>query len=80
MTLPYPKIPPDIISFGPFKLRWYGVMYLVGYFVGYRLALSRIRRGASVLTQQQLDTLVAYLVVGMLIGARLIYVFVYDFP
>lgn len=80
MTLPYPRIPPDIISFGPFKLRWYGVMYLVGYFVGYRLALSRIRRGASVLTQQQLDTLVAYLVVGMLIGARLIYVFVYDFP
>jgi len=80
MTLPYPKVPPDIISFGPFKLRWYGVMYLVGYFVGYRLALSRIRRGASVLTQQQLDTLVAYLVVGMLIGARLIYVFVYDFP
>ena len=80
MTIPYPRIPPDIISFGPFKLRWYGVMYLVGYFVGYRLALSRIRRGASVLTQQQLDTLVAYLVVGMLIGARLIYVFVYDFP
>ncbi|HEX9219124.1 MAG TPA: prolipoprotein diacylglyceryl transferase [Gemmatimonadaceae bacterium] len=80
MTIPYPRIPPDIISFGPFKLRWYGVMYLVGYFVGYRLALSRIRRGASVLTQQQLDTLVAYLVIGMLIGARLVYVFVYDFP
>ena len=79
MTLPYPRIPPDIISFGPFRLRWYGVMYLVGYFVGYRLALSRIRRGASVLTQQQLDTLVAYLVIGMLIGARLVYVSVYDF-
>jgi len=80
MTLPYPKIPPDIISFGPFKLRWYGVMYLVGYVVGYRLALARIRRGVSSLTRKELDALLPYLVVGMLIGARLIYVFVYDFP
>lgn len=80
MTIPYPKIPPDIISIGPFHLRWYGVMYVVGYLVGYRLALARIRRGISALTQKQLDALIPYLVVGMLIGARLVYVFVYDFP
>src|SRR6266566_2222736 len=80
MTIPYPKIPPDIISIGPFHLRWYGVMYLVGYFVGYRIALSRIRRGISALTQKELDSLLPYLVLGMLIGARLVYVFVYDFP
>jgi len=55
-------------------------MYVVGYFVGYRLALARIRRGASELTEKDLDSLIAYLVVGMLIGARLIYVLVYDFP
>src|SRR5213596_3010672 len=55
-------------------------MYLVGYFVGYRIALSRIRRGISALTQKELDSLLPYLVLGMLIGARLVYVFVYDFP
>jgi phosphatidylglycerol:prolipoprotein diacylglycerol transferase len=54
-------------------------MYVVGYVVGYRLALARIRRGAGELTEQDLDALISYLVVGMLIGARLIYVFVYDF-
>lgn len=80
MTIPYPKIPPDIVSVGPFHLRWYAVMYVVGYVIGYRLALARIRRGASVLTQKQLDDLVYYLVLGMLVGARLIYVLVYDFP
>jgi len=64
MTLPYPNIPPDIISFGPFHLRWYGVMYLVGYFVGYRLALARIRRGIGVLTQKELDALIPYLSSG----------------
>lgn len=78
-VLPYPRIPPVIFSVGPFALRWYGLMYVVGYFVGYRLALARIRRGASELTEKDLDSLIAYLVVGMLIGARLIYVLVYDF-
>lgn len=80
MTIPYPRIPPDIISIGPLHLRWYAVMYVVGYVVGYRLVLARIRRGISALTQKQLDDLLPYLVIGMLIGARLIYVFVYDFP
>ncbi|HET9636372.1 MAG TPA: prolipoprotein diacylglyceryl transferase [Gemmatimonadaceae bacterium] len=80
MTIPYPRIPPDIISIGPFHLRWYAVMYVVGYFIGYRLVLGRIRRGMSALTKEQLDDLLPYLVIGMLIGARLIYVFVYDFP
>lgn len=80
MTIPYPKIPPDIISIGPLRLRWYGIMYLVAYFVGYRLVLARIRRGASALTRKDLDALIPYLVIGMLIGARLVYVFVYDFP
>ncbi|HKR08798.1 MAG TPA: prolipoprotein diacylglyceryl transferase [Gemmatimonadaceae bacterium] len=80
MTLPYPRIPPDIISIGPFHLRWYAVMYVVGYFVGYRIVMARIRRGISALTRKQLDDLLPYLVIGMLIGARLVYVFVYDFP
>jgi phosphatidylglycerol:prolipoprotein diacylglycerol transferase len=79
-VIPFPHIPPVIVSVGPLSLRWYGVMYVVGYFVGFRLALARIRRGASALTEKQLDDLLAYLVVGMLVGARLIYVLVYDFP
>ena len=80
MVIPYPRIPPTIVSIGPFALRWYGVMYLVGYYLGYRLALARIRRGLSALTEMDLDALIAYLVIGMLIGARITYVLVYDFP
>jgi phosphatidylglycerol:prolipoprotein diacylglycerol transferase len=78
-VMPYPHIPPVIVSIGPFALRWYGVMYVVGYFVGFRLVMARIRRGVSALTEKDLDALIAYLVVGMLIGARLVYVLVYDF-
>jgi phosphatidylglycerol:prolipoprotein diacylglycerol transferase len=77
MVIPYPRIPPTIVSVGPFALRWYSLMYVVGYVLGYRLVLNRIERGRSSLTRADLDNLIWYLVVGMLIGARIIYVIVY---
>ena len=78
MPIPYPRIPPDIIHVGPFRLRWYGVMYFVGYVVGVALARRRIDRGRSLLTREQIDQLIAYVVIGMLIGARLVYEVVYS--
>jgi len=77
MVIPYPRIPPTIVSIGPIALRWYSVMYVVGYVLGYRLALRRIGTGRSRLSREDLDNLIWYLVAGMLIGARLVYVFVY---
>jgi phosphatidylglycerol:prolipoprotein diacylglycerol transferase len=55
-------------------------MYVVGYYIGYRLARWRIERSLTPITKKQLEDLVYYLVFGMLIGARIIYVLVYDFP
>ena len=77
MVIPYPRIPPTIVSFGPFAIRWYSLMYVVGYVLGYRLVLKRIQSGRSKLTRADLDNLIWYLVVGMLLGARLVYVLVY---
>jgi phosphatidylglycerol---prolipoprotein diacylglyceryl transferase len=78
VTLPYPHISPDIIRIGPFALRWYGLMYVVGYVVGVRIARQRVRRGLTPFGVAEIDALVGYLVVGMLVGARLVYVVVYD--
>ena len=77
MVIPYPRIPPTIFSVGPLALRWYGLMYVVGYFVGYRLVLRRIAAGRTRLARADLENLIWYLVAGMLIGARLFYVLVY---
>jgi len=77
MVIPYPRIPPTIVSVGPFAIRWYSLMYVVGYVLGYRLVLKRIESGRSSLTRADLDNLIWYLVVGMLVGARVIYVLVY---
>lgn len=77
MVIPYPRIPPAIVSIGPIAIRWYSVMYVVGYVLGYRLVLRRIHTGRSSLSSADLDNLIWYLVAGMLIGARLVYVLVY---
>jgi phosphatidylglycerol:prolipoprotein diacylglycerol transferase len=77
MVIPYPRIPPTIVSIGPIALRWYSLMYVVGYVLGYRLVLRRVAGGRSAITHAELDSLIWFLVAGMLIGARVVYVFVY---
>jgi len=78
MTIPYPHISPVIFSIGPIAIRWYGAMYFLGYAVGVYLARVRIRKGLVAMTYAQLDTLVGHLVVGMLVGARILYAVVYE--
>src|ERR1700688_2948240 len=78
MTIPYPHIPPELVRVGPIAVRWYGLMYLVGYLVGYRVMRARIERGLISLTQSDLDALIGYLAAGMLVGARLVYAIVYE--
>jgi phosphatidylglycerol:prolipoprotein diacylglycerol transferase len=77
MVIPYPRIPPTIVSFGPFALRWYSVMYVIGYALGYWLVLKRAATGRARMTRADLDNLIWYLAAGMIIGARVVYVLVY---
>jgi len=53
-------------------------MYVVGYVIGNALARYRVRRGRSLLSRSQIDGLIAYAVIGMLIGARAVYIVVYS--
>ena len=78
MTIPYPQISPDIFRLGPFRIRWYGVMYVVGYVVGYRIIKRRVARGLVRLSRSELDALIGYLVAGMLVGARIMYAVAYQ--
>jgi phosphatidylglycerol:prolipoprotein diacylglycerol transferase len=78
MTVPYPHIPPELVRIGPVVIRWYGLMYVVGYVVGVRIARARIARGLVAMTERDLDALVGYLMAGMLVGARTVYAIVYE--
>jgi phosphatidylglycerol---prolipoprotein diacylglyceryl transferase len=78
LTIPYPQLSPIVFHIGPIAVRWYGIMYFLGYATGVYLARRRIRRGLVPMTTEQLDSLVGYLIVGMLVGARLVYALVYQ--
>ena len=80
MIIPYPNISPVAFRIGPVAVRWYGIMYLSGYVVGNAMAKRRSRRRLWTLDESAIDALIGYLVLGMLIGARLVYVLVYDWP
>ncbi|HLB08746.1 MAG TPA: prolipoprotein diacylglyceryl transferase [Gemmatimonadaceae bacterium] len=78
MSIPFPQLSPVAFSVGPIAVRWYGIMYFLGYALGVYLARRRIRLGLVPLTTAQLDSLVGYLIVGMLVGARVVYALVYQ--
>lgn len=59
-------------------LRWYSTMYLVGFIYVYCACRYWISKGTIMLTPILLDTLIAYLIIGMIAGARTFYVFVYN--
>jgi phosphatidylglycerol---prolipoprotein diacylglyceryl transferase len=76
-VLTYPNIDPIAFSIGPLSVRWYGLMYLVGFVAGWWLGLRRIKQGLAPVTRQQLDDLLFLVVLGVIVGGRLGYVLFY---
>lgn len=60
-------------------LRWYSTMYLLGFLTFYLTCLWWIKKKAVMLTENLLVTLIAFIIIGMLVGARFAYVFIYNF-
>jgi len=70
---------PVIVSLGPLQVHWYGLMYVVAFFVVYQLVLYRIRTEKLEYTKQTISDFMIWVILGILIGGRLGYVFFYDF-
>ncbi|SFZ74708.1 prolipoprotein diacylglyceryl transferase [Chitinimonas taiwanensis] len=78
MPMIHPHIDPVALHLGPLSIRWYGLMYLVGFVFFLVLGHYRIRRNPqSGWTGQQLDDLLFYGVLGVILGGRLGYVLFY---
>jgi phosphatidylglycerol---prolipoprotein diacylglyceryl transferase len=76
--MPTFQIDPVIFSLGPLQVRWYGLMYVVGFVVGSYLLRVLVKDGFFQVAKQKVDSLVTYILIGMFIGARTVYVFVYN--
>jgi phosphatidylglycerol:prolipoprotein diacylglycerol transferase len=69
-VIKYPDIDPVAIAIGPLKLRWYGIMYLIGFWAGWWLARVRARRPGSGWRPEEVTDLLFYVAVGVVIGGR----------
>jgi phosphatidylglycerol:prolipoprotein diacylglycerol transferase len=69
--IPFPEFDPVALSLGPLKVRWYGLMYVVGFLGGWWIARRRAAQPGSTWTPLQVDDLIFYCVFGVILGGRI---------
>lgn len=75
--LTYSEIDPIIFSVGPLAIRWYGLMYVIGFIAAWILASRRARERRSPVKSKQVDDLIFLAMIGVIVGGRLGYSIVY---
>lgn len=75
--LTYPDIDPIALQLGPLKVHWYGLTYLVGFLGAWWLARIRALKPGSTWTGEQVDDLIFYAMLGVVLGGRIGYLVFY---
>ncbi len=75
----FPQIDPVIFSIGPLAVRWYGMMYLLGFVGGYFMMchIAKLRKFEG-LNNETISDLLFYGVLGVVLGGRLGYTLFYN--
>ncbi|WP_296817625.1 prolipoprotein diacylglyceryl transferase [Brevundimonas sp.] len=79
----FPEFDPILFQIGPVAIRWYALAYVAGILLGWRYAAMLARRealwspGRSPATPAQIDDLVLWVTLGVILGGRLGYVLFY---
>jgi phosphatidylglycerol:prolipoprotein diacylglycerol transferase len=83
LSVVFPNFDPVLIHIGPLAIRWYALAYVAGILLGWRYAVGLVRNarlwGASAppANPEQVDDLVLWLTLGIILGGRLGYVLFY---
>ena len=74
-----PQIDPIIFHLGPLAVRWYGMMYLLGFVAAFFIIKRLAPRRQLMLNHDTVSDLLFYIVLGVIIGGRFGYVLFYNF-
>ncbi len=75
--LPFPDISPIMFSVGPLAVRWYSMAYLAGIVIGWYLLNRNVAKNSLGLSKQDVEDLIFYLTLGIIVGGRLGYAIFY---
>ena len=80
----FPEFDPVLVSIGPLDIRWYALAYVAGIVLGWWYAARIIKTerlwapGKAPINSQQLDDLVLWVTLGVILGGRLGYALFYQ--
>jgi len=69
------NVDPELISLGVFHIRWYGLMFALSFIIGYAIVERQFKHENENL--KWLESLLMYIVIATIVGARLGHVFFY---
>ena len=75
--MPIHHIDPVALQLGPISIRWYGLMYLIGFALFLLLGRLRSRDAWRDMSAQDVDDLLFYGMIGVIVGGRLGHVIFY---
>lgn len=81
--MPFPHIDPILVQIGPFAIRWYALAYIATILLGWRYAVTMVRDPKLWIyrlppaTAEQIDDLVLWATLGVIVGGRLGHVLFY---
>lgn len=70
------NIYPELVNFGPFTIRWYGLLFVAGFILTVLVAYWIFKREKRDI--RHLESIALYLLIGMIVGARLGHIFFYN--
>ncbi len=76
--LTFPNIDPILFSFGPLHVRWYGLMYILGFTASYLLVRRQIQVLDDKKLEENFENLNLVLILCVVLGGRLGYVVFYN--
>ncbi|WP_232628452.1 prolipoprotein diacylglyceryl transferase [Methylobacterium sp. Leaf118] len=85
LALPFPAIDPVAVSLGPIEIKWYALSYIAGlvggWFYARRLVAAKALWGAVKRpTLADIDDLIVWVALGVVLGGRIGYVLFYNLP
>lgn len=77
--LQHPNINPIIFSLGPIEPRWYGLMYIISFALGWFILKRYNTKDHLHLSKDDLMDVILFMLIGVVVGGRLGYVWFYNF-
>lgn len=72
------NLSPILVKLGPLEIRYYGLMYVLGFLFIYLMLRYLSREKRLELSENEITDLMSYLIIGVIVFARLFYVVVYN--